>query len=82
MKAAFVAGGGGYLGSKLCRELVRNGYSVTAFDLIFLEPKNDEKSGIINIQVREVITLSAFVKYIVHSCAGRYPECCISDRCC
>ena len=50
-KAAFVTGGGGYLGSKLCRELVRNGYSVTAFDLNFPETEDLGKSGITNIQV-------------------------------
>ena len=50
-RAAFVTGGGGYLGSKLCRELVRNGYSVTAFDLNFFETEDPEQSGIKNIRV-------------------------------
>ena len=34
---AFVTGGGGYVGQKLCEELVRRGYQVTAFDVHFLD---------------------------------------------
>ena len=36
MKAAFVTGGGGYVGSRLCRELSGKGCLVTAYDLHFL----------------------------------------------
>ena len=50
-RAAFVTGGGGYLGSKLCRELVIKGYSVTAFDVNFPETEDPEQSGIKNIRV-------------------------------
>ena len=52
MKAAFVTGGGGYLGSKLCRELVRDGYSVTAYDLSFHGVENElQATGINRIHV-------------------------------
>ena len=46
--AAFVTGGGGYVGSKLCRELLSNGYSVTAFDLVF---PDQATPGIIAVRV-------------------------------
>ena len=36
MRAVFVTGGGGFVGSQLCRELARRGYSVTAYDLRYL----------------------------------------------
>lgn len=47
-KAAFVTGVGGYVGRKLCCELLRNGYSVTAFDLTF---PDKETPGITKIRV-------------------------------
>ena len=53
MTAAFVTGGGGYLGSKLCRELARRGYSVTAFDLNFLE--EELEAGVTHIQVGNAV---------------------------
>ena len=34
-RRALVTGGGGYLGSRLCRELVDVGYKVTAFDVCY-----------------------------------------------
>ena len=43
MKAAFVTGGGGYVGRLLVRELVKHGYSVTAFDLHFHETEKQQK---------------------------------------
>ena len=52
VKAAFVTGGGGYVGSKLCCELVRRGYSVTAFDLNFQETEGPRHPRITKIQVR------------------------------
>ena len=52
MKAAFVTGGGGYVGRLLCQELARQGCSVTAFDLAFPETDHEPpQSGIVNVQV-------------------------------
>lgn len=48
MKAAFVTGGGGYLGSKLCCELVSNGCSVTAYDLSFPDVESEFQTTEIN----------------------------------
>ena len=48
--AAFVTGGGGYVGRLLCQELVQHGYSVTAYDLAFPESAND-RSEIISVRV-------------------------------
>ena len=38
-KRAFVTGGGGYIGNCLCEALVARGYTVTAFDVRYLEEK-------------------------------------------
>ena len=46
MKAAFVTGGGGYVGRLLVRQLAEHGYSVTAFDLRFQETANEQQSGV------------------------------------
>lgn len=62
-KAVFVTGGGGYLGSELCRELARKGYSVTAFDLHFLETQDPEQSGITNIHVRILHNVPAIMLF-------------------
>ena len=44
-----MTGGGGYVGSKLCQQLLERGYVVTSFDLHYPE---DDDSGLINrIQV-------------------------------
>lgn len=52
MKAAFVTGGGGYLGGKLCHELSKSGCSVTAYDLSFLDAENESQTvGISKIHV-------------------------------
>ena len=48
-KRAFVTGGGGYLGSKLCDELVNNGYTVTSFDLFFAN--DSDAPGITKVKV-------------------------------
>ena len=48
MKAAFVTGGGGYVGRLLVRQLAEHGYSVTAFDLRFQETANEQQSGVTN----------------------------------
>ena len=47
---ALVTGGGGYLGQKLCEELVRRGYKVTAFDVHFQD--ESEVSGITRVKVK------------------------------
>ena len=36
-RRAFVTGGGGYVGSSLCRRLSERGYAVVAFDLQYPE---------------------------------------------
>ena len=60
-----MTGGGGYLGCKLCRELTRRGYSVTAFDLNFLE--EELESGVTHIQVGNAVQCSHLL-YIMRSC--------------
>lgn len=50
MKAAFVTGGGGYLGCLLCQELVKQGYLVTAFDVAF--PSADNEHDVNKVQVK------------------------------
>lgn len=51
MSSVFVTGGGGYLGEKLCRYLLQNGYSsVTAFDVYYSDDENDV-DGLIKIKV-------------------------------
>ena len=49
MRAAFVTGGGGFVGSQLCRELARRGYSVTAYDLHYLN--EEEVPGLRHVVV-------------------------------
>ena len=68
VKAAFVTGGGGYVGSKLCCELARNGYSVTAFYLNFHGTEGPQNPRITNIQVRQ------FARIILHR--FNLPYCC------
>ena len=42
MYYALVTGGGGYLGTKLCENLLRLGYRVTAYDVHFVEKEGAE----------------------------------------
>ena len=44
-----MTGGGGYVGSSLCRKLVERGYTVTAFDLHY--PKEDQSDSVHRIKV-------------------------------
>ena len=48
-KRAFVTGGGGYVGSILCRRLAERGYSVAAFDIRY--PERDHVDEIERIEV-------------------------------
>ena len=67
MKSAFVTGGGGYLGRKLCRELAMCGYVVTAFDLAFPDA---EIAGVTNIRVSFI---GRYWNKCCHfKCIGRY----------
>ena len=51
-KRAFVTGGGGYLGSKLCEELTSLGYTVTAFDVFFVN--DSDTPGITKLKVNKL----------------------------
>ena len=51
MYYALVTGGGGYLGTKLCKSLLRLGYSVTAYDVHFVGDE-DAEPAIERIKVR------------------------------
>eukprot|EP00731_Ephydatia_muelleri_P029296 Em0020g940a len=42
-RSAFVTGGGGYLGSRLAKQLAANGYRVTTFDVHYFEQDNDSR---------------------------------------
>lgn len=44
-----MTGGGGFVGGQLCRELARRGYSVTAFDLHYLNA--EEVPGVRHVLV-------------------------------
>lgn len=48
-KKALVTGGGGYVGSTLCRRLVERGYVVTAFDCHY--PDLEQEDDVIRIKV-------------------------------
>ena len=50
-RKAFVTGGGGYVGSTLCRQLVERGYSVVAFDLHYPEEKDQTDERIQKVKV-------------------------------
>ncbi len=54
MKTALVTGGGGFVGGKLCRYLLQNGYSsVTAFDIHHSNDGEEEDSdGLQKIKVK------------------------------
>ena len=51
-KRAFVTGGGGYIGNRLCEALAAREYTVTAFDLRYLTKENVSDS-IHQVQVCE-----------------------------
>jgi len=53
-KRAFVTGGGGYIGNCLCEALVARGYTVTAFDVRYLEEKRYNDS-VHRVQVRYAV---------------------------
>ena len=46
-----MTGGGGYVGSSLCRKLAERGYTVTAFDLHYPEAEEDQTDSIHRIKV-------------------------------
>ena len=48
-RKAFVTGGGGYVGSSLCRQLLERGYTVVTFDLRY--PEEDQDDGIHRFKV-------------------------------
>lgn len=50
-RRAFVTGGGGYVGSSLCRRLVERGYTVSAFDLHYPEPEEEQNDSIHRVKV-------------------------------
>lgn len=53
---AFVTGGGGYVGGRLCTALRDRGYVVTAVDVRFLD--KEEQDGIKKVEVdRQLICL-------------------------
>ena len=44
LSTAFVTGGGGYVGSRLCKELLESGYTrVIAFDIHFIDKEQEDK---------------------------------------
>ena len=44
LSTAFVTGGGGYVGSRLCKELLVSGYDrVIAFDIYFIDKEQEDK---------------------------------------
>lgn len=49
MSRAFVTGGGGYVGGKLCTALCERGYAVTAADVQFLDKV--EQDGVRKVEV-------------------------------
>lgn len=52
-RSAFVTGGGGYVGGKLCEGLAARGYAVTAFDVRYL--KRDATDDIKRVEVRRTL---------------------------
>ena len=44
LSTAFVTGGGGYVGSRLCKELLKSDYArVIAFDVYFTNKEQEDK---------------------------------------
>ena len=68
-RRAFVTGGGGYVGSRLCSQLAERGYTVTAFDLHY--PDEDQGDGIQRIKVDTGLTCNIFVYRVCHSFVTR-----------
>ena len=52
---AFVTGGGGYVGSLLCRQLAERGYAVTAFDIHYPEDEEKVDDKIQRIKVEAIL---------------------------
>ncbi len=48
---ALVTGGGGYLGNRLCKELLERGYEVTALDVNYFSDWEEGNSRIKQIKV-------------------------------
>ena len=48
---AFVTGGGGYVGSALCKQLLERGYTVAAFDIHYQQNEEESDDGIQRIKV-------------------------------
>ena len=46
-----MTGGGGYLGSRLAKQLAANGYRVTTFDVHYFEQDNDSRINRIKVPI-------------------------------
>ena len=67
MKKIFITGGAGYAGSCLVPELLKKGYEITVYDIMYYTdeflPKNNPNLKIINGDIRDD-------KKIFESCTG------------
>ena len=69
-KSIFITGGAGYAGSCLVPELLKKGYKVTVYDIMYYTnnflPKNNPNLQIIKGDIRDKEKIYTSIQFVIH----------------